>query len=147
MYSEERNRMFTYTIHTEAPRGYTITDGIQTLHWDVPGTHVLPQVINPPQGEDDGTDQWLINMAEAACTMFNGITPQNPADKRAEAYAEEADPLLAAANSYRAEADAWALEGNDEESAAAGAKADAKLKEYLAKKQEIRARYPDEEQA
>lgn len=70
---------------------------------------------------------------------------RTPEDKRHDAYIAEADIFRDEAMSYQLEADAWRLEGNLEKAAEAEAERDEALKAYLAKKEEIRARYPDVE--
>ena len=68
---------------------------------------------------------------------------RTPEEKRRAAYFMEADVFRNEALSYQAEADAWRRAENEERAAEADAKADAALAAYLAKKEEIRARYPD----
>lgn len=73
------------------------------------------------------------------------MPPDNrmPEEKRRAAYFREADAIRNEALSYQAEADAWRLAGNEARASAAETKAAASLAEYLAKKEEIRERYPD----
>ncbi len=66
------------------------------------------------------------------------------AEKRAMAYRREADPIARAIEGYRLEADACELAGDNTTATLYEGKASALLAEFLAKKKEIRERYPDE---
>lgn len=69
---------------------------------------------------------------------------RTPAEKRQDAYIYEVDGLRDRALSYLIERDSWLEVGNDEAAAASGAKAKQAMADYLAVKQEIRERYPDD---
>ena len=71
---------------------------------------------------------------------------RTPAEKRADAYRTKADPLRDTAISYREEANAWWNAGNPERAKEAEEKRDEALAAYLSKKEEIRARFPDEKE-
>lgn len=62
---------------------------------------------------------------------------------RQQAYKNEADDIFKHAQYYAAEAEGFRLLGNAESAAVAEEKAQMYLKEYAAKKQEIRELYPD----
>ncbi len=68
---------------------------------------------------------------------------RTPEEKRQAAYAAEADPIRQRIDGYRTEAEALRMEGDDEAAAECEAKAAALMRDFLAKKQDIRARYPD----
>lgn len=67
-------------------------------------------------------------------------------EKRFEAYVLEADYLRDQALSYQLEADACRLDGDDEAAVIAEEKRDTYLRLYRAKKEEIRAKYPNTEE-
>lgn len=71
---------------------------------------------------------------------------RTPEQKREDDYRIEVDPIANAAMRARTEAEALRLVGDTEGAAAADAHADDLLRQFLAKKEEIRQRYPDEGQ-
>ncbi len=68
---------------------------------------------------------------------------RTPEEKRQATYEAEADPISQRIIGYHNEAEALRAEGDEAAAAECDAKAAALLKEFLAKKQEIRERYPD----
>lgn len=68
---------------------------------------------------------------------------RTPAEKRADVYAAEADPLFQQAMYYQAEADGLKAAGEYEMAAAAEAKATEYKRRYAAAKVEIRLRFPE----
>ena len=68
---------------------------------------------------------------------------RTPEEKRRAAYVTEADPILAQADGYEAEAEILREDGEEAKAAAAEEKAQKLRRAYFEKKEEIRARYPD----
>lgn len=64
-------------------------------------------------------------------------------DLRRAAYTAEADVFRDQAVSYQQEAEAWRNAGNEDRAASATDKAKEALRQYLEKKEEIRARFPE----
>ncbi len=70
---------------------------------------------------------------------------RTPMEKRQTAYLLEADPIQRQIEGYRLEAEAWRANGDEKAASECDAKRTARLTAFLAKKQEIRERYPDGE--
>lgn len=68
---------------------------------------------------------------------------RTPESDRRRAYEAEADGIRDQALSYLLERDAWNAMGKAERAGAADAKATIAMADYLAKKEEIRARFPE----
>ena len=68
---------------------------------------------------------------------------RTPEEKRQAAYEAEADPLFELAMYYQAEADGFRLLNDLAKAAEAEEKYRDYLRQYVAKKEEIRARHPD----
>jgi hypothetical protein len=69
---------------------------------------------------------------------------RTPEEKRRAAYSAELDPIQAQIAGYKTEAEALRSGGDEAAAAECDAKAAALLKEFLATKQGIRERYPDD---
>jgi hypothetical protein len=128
--------------------GYATGETGDVTPGDVPGSYSYSgRATTVPPPDLSGT----AGMAARWNGMAWEIVPApTPADKRASAYRLEADPLLATHQQYQAEAEAWkALEGTEaydgEQAERAKANASEALAAYLAKKREIRERFPDAE--
>lgn len=115
---------------------------VEATPGDVPGSWIYPANATPtpppsviPQGKAAWYRgfQWQIDDAPA------------PEVCRRAAYAAEADALFVEAQYYEAEAKGHRLNGNPELALAAEQAAEALLREYVARKNAIRARFPDKE--
>jgi hypothetical protein len=134
--SERTTMSFTYELTTD-PRGYRITNGERTYAW----TAAAPHVVQPTP--DNGTSAWLEAAAQAAVEMFDQLIASEPAHRRRRVYEREADKFSRDAFNYQTEADALREAGDDAAAAVAEGKAAALRAQYLEKKLEIRAKYPD----
>lgn len=104
---------------------------MEMYEYSAAGERIAVVNVNEETGEE--------TVDQAATARLNA-----PEAKRERAYVAEADPIRDRAMSYRMEADGWRLEGNEAKALEAEAKRDDALREYVAKKEEIRGRYPDE---
>lgn len=109
---------------------------------DVPGSWCYPANATlkpPPSAMPQGKAAWYRG--------FQWQIDDEPAPEvcRRAAYAAEADALFVEAQYYEAEAKGHRLNGNPELALAAEQAAEALLREYVARKNAIRARFPDKE--
>lgn len=127
-------------------------DGTFVVHhstsWGMLPYHVCPHDLDPAN---------LYDLAEVAAfweslpegdprKAFPAPPPEDtrtPEEKRQAAYEAEADPLFELAMYYQAEADGFRLLNDLAKAAEAEEKYRDYLRQYVAKKEEIRARHPD----
>lgn len=112
---------------------------------DMPGSYLVPHnatLIPPPDCIQEG---FAAKFNEVGQTWDMGYKPIEPTckEKRRNAYALEADPFLIESQYYQAETDGFSLLGMEAEASIAEYKAIGALKDYAAKKLEIRHKYPE----
>ena len=115
---------------------------VEATPGDVPGSWIYPNnaTLQPPPSD----------MPQGKAAWYRGFqwqiddAPAPEACRRA-AYAAEADALFVESQYYEAEAKGHRLNGNPELALAAEQAAEALLREYVARKNAIRARFPDKE--
>jgi len=127
-----------------------MTQTIENIVWDNAAQTSVSAVIGgkPWVGITPGHDFWKLVTAaiEAGAEAASWVPPPEPtpAEKRRQAYVREADGYRDSALSYMLEAKAAEADGDGAEAEAALERMGAMLFSYIAKKREIRARYPDD---